>query len=79
MNSNCSQEKKASVYSVTVATTCQASDTRLVGVNSQSVCGLHNWHVYWCVLAGSAVLRYALATTVQGELKGKMIRVPKVW
>ena len=35
-------------------------------------CGLHNWHVYWCVLTGNAVQRDALAT-VQGELKGKVI------
>ena len=40
-------------------------------------CGLHNWHVYWCVLTGNAVLRDTLAT-VQGERKGQLIRVPKV-
>ena len=34
-------------------------------------CGLHNWHVYWCVLTGNGVQRDALAT-VQGELKGKV-------
>ena len=35
-------------------------------------CGLHNWHVYWCVLTGNAVLRDALAT-VQGERKSRVI------
>ena len=30
------------------------------------------WHVYWCVLTGTAVLRDTLAT-VQGEREGKVI------
>ena len=33
---------------------------------------MHNWHVYWCVLTGNAVLRDVLAT-VQGEREGKVI------
>ena len=32
----------------------------------------HNWHVYWCVLTGNAVLRDVLAT-VKGEMKGEVI------
>ena len=38
---------------------------------------LHNWHVYWCVLTGNAVLRDAL-DTVQGERKGRVILVLKL-
>ena len=50
---------------------------QLAGTRAQSwaeilCCGLHNWHVYWCVLTGNAVLRDAL-TTVKGEMKGKVI------
>ena len=50
---------------------------QLAGTQAQSwaetlCCGLHNWHVYWCVLTGNAVLRDALAT-VKGEMKGKVI------
>ena len=40
-------------------------------------CSVHNWHVYWSILTGNAVLRDTLAN-VQGEMKGEVIGAPKV-
>ena len=38
------------------------------------MCSLYNWHVYWDVLTGMLDTTDAMAS----ELKGKVIRVPKI-